>query len=106
MDLVAKKHADADVAAQEVAPRRSLPVIALALGASVACAGLFMTYVLAALLFPPLRDAQEVLAWLLPGFSFASIGYVLLGLAESFAWGLYGALLVGAVFNYLATRKR
>lgn len=104
VDLVAKKRSEA-VDAGSARRLRPIPVIALGLGASLVCACLFLVFVLSASLMPSLRETHHALNWILPGFSFANIGRVLLGLIESFAWGLYSALILGGTYNYVATRK-
>lgn len=83
------------------APR--LPVIALGLSL-----GLFfvITFVLCVgydLVFAG-RTMANIWLRLLPGFTWLSWSSFLLGLAESFAYGWYVALIFGPLFNYFAVR--
>lgn len=105
VDLAAKKHSETQSAAVDAQRPRPAPLMALSLSVSLLCVAVFLAYVLAALLVPALREVPAVLSYVLPGFSFAGVGRVLLGLIESFAWGLYGAFLIGGGYNYVVTKK-
>ncbi len=70
--------------------------------------GLFlvMSYIVCVLFdlwFPDLA-MNPVWSPLLPGFTWISWPSFFLGLAESFAYGWYVALVFGPVYNYVATR--
>lgn len=47
-------------------------------------------------------------AWsvFLPGFEWLSVSSFLLGLAESYLYGWYGAILWGGLYNFFAKKKR
>jgi len=57
------------------------------------------------LLFPQLPVSHSSLAIFLPGFELLSWWTFLLGLAESFAWGWYVALVFVPLYNFFASRR-
>jgi len=80
-----------------------IPVVALgmSLGSFIT-----LTYVLCVLFdvwFPALA-MNALWAPLLPGFTWISWPSFFLGLAETFAYGWYVALIFGPLYNYFATR--
>jgi len=80
-----------------------IPVLPLALSL-----GLFFstTYILCVgfdLLFPG-QAMYETWLKLLPGFTWLSWPSFFLGLTESFAYGVYGALVFGPMFNILSAK--
>ncbi len=89
-------------------PSRAVPRIpVLALGLSL---GLFLalTYVLCVLfdLWFPAQAMHQTWLRLLPGFTWLTWPSFFLGLAESFAYGWYIALVFGPLFNFFAGRLR
>ncbi len=81
----------------------SIPIVALgmSLGSFLA-----LTYVLCVLfdLWFPAQAMNPVWAPLLPGFTWLTLPSFLLGLAESFAYGWYAALVIGPIYNFFARR--
>jgi hypothetical protein len=85
---------------------RSVPRIpVLALGMSL---GLFIvvTYVLCVLfdLWFPTQAMHPAWAPLLPGFTWLTWPSFFLGLAETFAYGWYAALVFGPLYNFFAAK--
>ena len=67
-----------------------------------------MSYVLCVLgylLFPSLPINHAVLSIFLPGFELLSWSTFCIGFVESFAWGWYIALVLGAIYNFFARRR-
>ena len=64
----------------------------------VACVGFY-------LLFPGLLQGHALLSLLLPGFKLLDWPNFFLGLAESFGFGWYIALIFGPLFNFFAGRS-
>lgn len=88
-------------------PRREpvqLPVTALGMALGLFLAVTFVLCVAYGLIFP--RDPMYP-AWqaLLPGFTWLSWPSFLLGLAESFAYGWYIALIFVPLFNFFSRRQ-
>ena len=54
-------------------------------------------------LSPGLRKGFEIL---LPGFQWLTVGRFLLGLAESFLWGVYAALVMVPIMNMFLLKHR
>src|SRR5262245_1756325 len=84
----------------------TIRVLALGWSLSLSFAISFILCVLGYLLLPSLPVLHGALAIPLPGFQLGSWPRFFLGLAESFAWGWYIALLFGALYNYFAARVR
>lgn len=82
-----------------------LSVIALGLSLGVFLMISFTLCVLFDLAFPSLA-MNPVWALLLPGFTWLSWGSFALGLVESFAYGVYVALIFGPLFNYFSARQQ
>ncbi len=85
---------------------RTIPVLAFGMGLSLFLAISYLLCVLGYLLFPSLPIEHSALAIFLPGFTLLSWQSFFLGLAESFAWGWYVALVFGPVYNFFAYRMR
>ena len=83
------------------APR--LPVVALGFSFGLFLAITFVLCIVYDLLFP--GHAMNS-AWLrlLPGFTWLSWSSFVLGLAESFAYGWYVALVFGPLYNFFAAK--
>lgn len=86
----------------QAAPR--VPVIALGISLSLFLAITFTLCVGFDLLFPG-HAMYESWLRLLPGFTWLSWPSFLLGLAESFAYGWYMALIFGPLYNFFAARS-
>ena len=84
-----------------VAPR--IPVVALGMSLGIFLALTFVLCVLFDLWLPALAMNQ---AWLtlLPGFTWLTWPSFFLGLAESFAYGWYIALVFAPLYNFFAAR--
>jgi len=85
---------------------RTIPVLALGMGLSLFLAISYVICVLGYLLLPDLPIEHSALSIFLPGFTLLSWKSFFLGLAESFAWGWYVALLFGPIYNFLVLRMR
>ena len=88
-------------------PARSahiIPVLALGMGMSLFLAISYVLCVLGYLFLPSLPIAHSALSIFLPGFTLLSWPSFFLGLAESFGWGWYVALVFGPLYNFFATR--
>jgi hypothetical protein len=81
---------------------RTIPVMVLGLSISVFFAFTFVVCVFGYLVNFPVDHA--VLAIFLPGFTLLSWRSFFLGLAESFAWGWYVALVFGSLYNFFIRR--
>lgn len=93
-----------DAAANAIArgaPRVSLTVLGLSLGSFIS-----ITYLLCVLfdLWLPAYAMNSAWDVLLPGFVWLSWPSLLLGLVESFAYGLYIALFFGFLYNLFSRR--
>lgn len=86
----------------QAAPR--VPVIALGLSLGLFLAFTFTLCVGFDLLFPG-QAMYESWLRLLPGFTWLSWPSFFLGLAESFAYGWYVALIFGPLYNFFAARS-
>ena len=80
-----------------------VPVIALGMSLGLFLAVTFILCVGFGLLFPD-RAMYESWLRLLPGFTWLSWPSFFLGLAESFGYGWYVALVFGPLYNFFAAR--
>ena len=80
-----------------------IPVIALGMSLGLFLAVTFILCVGFGLLFPD-RAMYESWLRLLPGFTWLSWPSFFLGLAESFGYGWYVALVFGPLYNFFVTR--
>ena len=83
-------------------PAHNIPVLALGMGLSLFLAISYVLCVLGYLFLPSLPIAHSALSILLPGFTLLSWPSFFLGLAESFGWGWYVALVFGPLYNFFA----
>lgn len=83
---------------------RTIPVFALGMGLSLFLAVSYVLCVIGYLALPSLPIAHSALAIFLPGFTLLSWPSFFLGLAESFGYGWYIALVFGPLYNFFATR--
>ena|SRR5579859_618102 len=84
----------------------SRPVSILLLGRALS-AFLIVSYglcILGYLLFPGVPVDHAALGIFLPGFTLLSWHTFFLGLAESFFWGWYIAVVFGAIYNFFQRR--
>lgn len=88
-----------------VPPAPRIPVLALGMSLGLFLAITFTLCVGFDLIFPG-RAMYETWLRLLPGFTWLSGPGFLLGLAESFAYGWFFALVFGPLFNLFAGRWR
>ena len=84
----------------------AIPVLALGWSLSVFFTISFALCVLGYYMLPSLPVAHGALAIPLPGFQLDRWPRFFLGLAESFAWGWYVALIFGPLYNLFAARFR
>jgi hypothetical protein len=82
----------------------AIPVVALGWSLSLSFVISFTLCVLGYILLPSLPVLHGALAIALPGFQLDSWPRFFLGLAESFAWGWYIAVVFGSLYNYFAAR--
>ncbi len=80
-----------------------VPVLALGMALGTFLALTFVFCVLFDLWFPA-QAMNPIWAPLLPGFTWISWGSFFLGLAETFAYGWYVALIFGSLYNFFAAR--
>jgi hypothetical protein len=84
------------------APR--LPVVALGLSLSAFLALSYVLCILGYLVAPGIPVKHEALSIFLPGFELLSWPMFFLGLAESYVWGWYIALVFGPIYNFFVGR--
>jgi len=80
------------------------PIFALGMSLGLFLALTFVLCVGFGLLFPG-QAMYETWFRLLPGFTWLSWSSFFLGLAESFAYGWYVALVFGPLYNFFVTRS-
>lgn len=83
---------------------RTVPVVTLGMSLSLFFALSFVLCVLGYLVMPGLPVRHEALALFLPGFELLTWQGFVIGLAESYAWGWYIALVFGSIYNFFARR--
>lgn len=81
----------------------SIKNVSLALGITAAIA--FVICVLWGLLLPEPLHMHQFLQLVLPGFTWISVGSVILGLAESFLFGVFFGVIYVPVYNALQRRQ-
>ena len=81
----------------------NLKTVTLALGITAAIS--FIVCVLWGLLLPEALHMHQFLELLLPGFTWLSVGSALLGLVESFLFGVYAGVVYVPVYNFLIRRS-
>ncbi len=85
---------------------RRIPVVAFGLSLSAFLAISFVLCIVGFLIAPDLPVRHDALSVFLPGFRMLSWKRFLLGLAESYAWGWYIALIFAPLYNFFAARWR
>jgi hypothetical protein len=83
----------------------TIPLSTLGMSLSLFLAFSFVLCVLGYLILPGLPVKHEALAIFLPGFELLTWQGFVIGLAESYAWGWYIALVLGAIYNFFARRR-
>ena len=83
----------------------SIPMFALGMGLRLFLAISYVLCVLGYLFLPSLPIAHSALSIFLPGFTLLSWSSFCLGLAESFGWGWYVALVFAPIYNFFAARR-
>ena len=81
-----------------------IPIVALGLSLSVFFVISYAICIAGYLLMPGFPLQHAALAIFLPGFELLSWGSFCLGMAESFIWGWYIALVFGALYNFISRR--
>lgn len=89
---------------QRKPPPSRVSVIALGMSLGLFLALTFALCVLFDLVFPGYA-MNRVWAPLFPGFTWLSWSSFLIGLAESFAYGWYAAVIFGPLYNFFAARS-
>ena len=84
---------------------RTVPIAALGISLSLFFAISFVLCIVGYLIMPGLPVKHEALAIFLPGFELLTWQGFVIGLAESYAWGWYIALILGSLYNFFATRR-
>jgi hypothetical protein len=87
-----------------VSPIRTIPVVALGMGLSGLFTISYILCVLGYLFLPSLPIEHSALSIFLPVFTLLSWPSFFLGLAESFGWGWYAALVFAPLYNFFAAR--
>ena len=99
-------HDHSNATAPKLQSSLAIPVFALGWSLSVSIAISFVLCVVGYYVLPSLPIAHGALAIPLPGFQLVSWPRFFLGLAESFGWGWYIALIFGPLYNFFAARFR
>lgn len=84
---------------------RTIQVAVLGMSISLFLAISFVLCALGYLVLPGLPVKHEALSIFLPGFELLTWQGFALGLAESYAWGWYIALILGSLYNFFARRQ-
>jgi hypothetical protein len=84
---------------------RLIPVVPFGMSVSLFFVVTYVACILFYLLFPDLVQTHALLAQFLPGFRLLDWPSFFIGLAESFAYGWYVALIFGPLFNYFVGRS-
>jgi hypothetical protein len=85
---------------------RRLPLLAFGLSLSAFLAISVVLCIVGYFIAPDLPVRHDALSVLLPGFKMLSWQAFLLGLAESYAWGWYIALIFVPLYNFCAAHWR
>ena len=105
MSTVTKSNPAASGVPLAVQPAPLIPVVAF--GWSVSCffAVTYVICVIGYLVIPGSFINHAALSLFLPGFKLLDWPSFFLGLAESFAFGWYVALVFGPIYNFFAARR-
>ncbi len=88
------------------ASARTISVFAFGMGLGLFLAISYVVCLLGYLVLPGLPIAHSALSIFLPGFTLLSWSSFFLGLAESFGYGWYVALVFAPLYNFFAIRWR
>ena len=80
-----------------------IKTVSLSLGLTFAVS--FVICVLWGLLLPEQLHMHEFLQYVLPGFTWISFGSAVLGLVESFLFGVYFGVVYAPIYNWLNRDK-
>lgn len=106
MNTIAKSNLAAAGVPLAVQPAPLVPVVAFGLGLSCFFAITYVICILGYLLIPGSFINHAALSLFLPGFKLLDWPNFFLGLAESFAFGWYVALVFAPLYNFFAERLR
>ena len=81
-----------------------MPIVTLGLSLSLFFVISYVICIAGYLLLPGFPLQHSALSIFLPGFELLSWGSFCLGMAESFIWGWYIALVFGALYNFITRR--
>ena len=81
-----------------------IPIVALGLSLSLFFVISYVICIAGYLLVPGFPVQHAALSIILPGFELLSWRSFCLGMAESFIWGWYIALVLGALYNFISRR--
>ena len=82
----------------------AIPIVALGLSLSLFFVISYLICIAGYLWLPGFPVQHAALSIFLPGFELLSWGSFCLGMAESFIWGWYIALVFGALHNFISQR--
>ena len=82
----------------------AIPIVTLGLSLSLFFVISYLICIVGYLLFPGFPVQHAALSIFLPGFELLSWRSFCLGMAESFIWGWYIALVFGALYNFISRR--
>jgi len=83
---------------------KTIPIVTLGLSLSVFFVISYVICIAGYLLLPGFPVQHSALSIFLPGFELLSWRSFCLGMAESFIWGWYIALVFGALYNFISRR--
>ena len=106
MNPITKSNPAASGVPLAVQPAPLIPVVAFGLGLSSFFAVTYVVCILGYLFIPGSFINHAVLMLFLPGFKLLSWSSFFLGLAESFVFGWYVAIVFGPIYNFFAERFR
>ena len=90
----------------EASPERPIPVFAFGMSLAIFFVISYVACILLYLLAPGWVLNHAMLSLFLPGFELLSWPSFFLGLAESFGYGWYIALIFGPLYNFFAARAQ
>ena len=82
----------------------AIPIVTLGLSLSLFFVISYVICIAGYLLFPGFPVQHAALSIFLPGFELLSWRSFCLGMAESFIWGWYIALVFGSLYNFISRR--
>ena len=91
-------------APSDVGQAGAIPIVTLGLSLSLFFLISYLICIAGYLLLPGFPLQHSALSIFLPGFELLSWRSFCLGMAESFIWGWYIALVFGALYNFIGQR--